>query len=408
VRIFFFLLFALSLGAKELLPPLEQKLFTFIKQTQITEHERQRYRGTWPTYPKYSGVRKEIPESNSFMTLQTIVLLEQVNQDYELQGVDAVFSLADEQIQKYVTDASQTNEVNGTISFWPLIQTDDGEWIRSFDTMWYNRSMRILNVGNDFDSSSQAFAWFYMRNQNREFLDAFVQSVSLYVDEDRQGEHPLNEVWKSKDSGAFLTWAETEAPEQPINRIMDLVNDVDCVVNLNILTSLSYYENYLDPLPKETAKARDRSCKLIQEVIQNEEEDRCGTWYTRPSHFYLAFAKAYQADTFCLSDEKEEIFRRTKARAKYLLKHPKMRAYTEIAELLITLKSLTPKRTYFFKQFLSDLEIQLREGIVEKDNYAYLPSKHSLFGGQAFGMFHFSWYGRANATALALRALSMK
>jgi len=408
VKLLFLLLFALLLEAKEPLGKLEQKLYTFIKQSQFQEHNLERYVGTWPTYPKYSGVRKEIPESNSFMTLQTIILLNEVNQNYELPQVEKVFSLADTQIQNYVNDAKKTDEVKGTISFWPLIQTDDGEWIRSFDTQWYNTSMRILNVGNDFDSSSQAFSWFYKRKSNPEFLKAFVKSVSQYTDENRQSEHPLNLRWKKKNSGAFLTWAETEAPEKPVNRIMDLVNDVDCVVNLNILSALSSYEVNIDALPPKTALARDKSCQLIQEVIKNEDEDKCGTWYTRKSHFYLAFTKAYQANTFCLAEDKQEIFSRAKTRAKYLLAHPKMKAYTQTAELLITLKSLTSKRTYFFQEFLYDLEEMLKEGIVQRETYAYLPSKHSLFGGQAFGLFHFDWYGRANATALALRALSMK
>jgi hypothetical protein len=268
--------------------------------------------------------------------------------------------------------------------------------------------MRILNVGNDFDSSSQAFSWFYIRNQNREFLDSFVQNVALYVDENRASEHPLNREWKPKDTGAFLTWAEPEAPQQPINRIMDLVNDVDCVVNLNILTSLALYENNIKALPPQTQAAKEKSCKLIHAIIENEDEDKCGTWYTRKSHFYLAYAKAYKADAFCLQDERDRVLKRVKERVKYLLAHPKMEAYTEIAEHIIILKSLTKRRTFFFQKLLNDLEEELNKGIVEKEDYAYLPSKHSLFGGQAFGLFHFDWYGRANATALALRALSMK
>lgn len=407
MKLFVLLSFALLLWAKQDLSPLENKLYKFIQRTQITEHYLPRYVGTWPTYPKYNGARKEIPESNSFMTLQTLVLLHQVNETYKLKDINKLYALADKQIQNYVKDAEKTDEAKGTISFWPLIQTDEGKWIRSFDTQWYNTTLRILNVGNDFDSSSQAFSWFFIQEQNREFMDAFVHSVSEYVDTNRSLEHPLNQKWKKKNTGAFLTWAEMEAPAKPVNRIMDLVNDVDCVVNLNVLTSLSYYENNLDALPLKTAKARDASCKLVHEVLVNNQEDVCGTWYTRKSHFYLAFAKAYKADTFCIEADKNIVYERAKQRAKYLLAHPKMKAYTEIAEHIIILKSLRNSRTYFFKQFIDALEEMLKEGIVQREEYAYLPSKHSLFGGQAFGLFHFDWYSRANATALALRALSM-
>lgn len=406
-KLFLFLILSLSLWARQL-PPLEQKLYNYIKKSQIKEHNIARYIGTWPSYPKYSGIRVNIPESNSFMTLQTLILLKQINQNYQLDGVEDIFTLANKQIQNYVDDAEKTNEIKGTISFWPLIQTNEGKLIRSFDTKWYNSSMRILNIGNDFDTSSQAFSWFYMNNYNKEFLDYFVKNVSLHVDKNRTQEHFSNKKWKNKNTGAFLTWAEDEAPKKAENRIMDLVNDVDCVVNLNILTALSKYENHINSLALQTQMSRDNACKLINNVIKNNNENICGTWYTRKSHFYLAFAKAYKADTFCLANEKNEILKRAKKQARKLLDHPRLKAYTEIAEYIIIIKDLSKHRTFLTKILLKDLEKKLKKGIIEKENYAYLPSKHSLFGGQAFKYFHFNWYGRANATTLALRALSMK
>lgn len=400
----------LCLYSSQELPPLEAKLYAYIHQTQIKEHPISRYIGTWPTYPKYSGLRKEIPESNSFMTLQTLILLEEVNQEYILPQIEEIYSLANKQINNYVQDSKITLEPKGTISFWPLLQDEEGKWIRSFDTQWYNSSMRILDVGNDFDTSSQAFAWFYLSRQHPQFLDSFVKSVSLYTDHNRSLEHPLNPQWKEHDSGAFLTWAEEEAPRKNPNRIMDLVNDVDCVVNLNILTALSLYENTISTLPPLTIHAKKESCELIDDVIINKKEDRCGTWYTRASHFYLAYVKAYKADTFCIEENHKSILKRAKKRARYLTEHPKMNAYTEIAEYLIILKSLSSKeeRSLLFKELITSLEVQLKKGITQREEYAYLPSKHSLFGGEAFGLFHFNWYGRANATALSLRALTMK
>ena len=410
MRTLFLLSLTLSLWAKQALPPLEEKLYTFIQNNQIKEHPIARYIGTWPSYPKYTGARKEIPESNSFMTIQTIILLHEINQNYTLDGVEEIFESANKQILHYVNDADQTDETKGTIAFWPLIQTDEGKWIRSFDTQWYNTSMRILNVGNDFDTSSQAFVWFYLTKQQQGFLDDFVLSVSKYTDTNRSLEHPLNTQWKSKDTGAFLTWAEEEAPSKPINRIMDLVNDVDCVANVNILTSLSLYENTIKELPLETLQAKEAACKLTHELILSEKEDRCATWYTRGSHFYLAYAKAYKADTFCLEPDKELIVKRVKKRASYLLDNPRSKDYTEIAEHIIVLKSLVEKkrRGHFFKKLLRTLESKLKEGITQREDYAYLPSKHSLFGGEAFGFFNFNWYGRAYTTALALKALTMK
>jgi hypothetical protein len=410
VRSLFLFSLALSLWAKQPLPALEAKLYAFIQNTQIKEHPIRRYVGTWPSYPKYVRAQKEIPESNAFMTLQTLVLLHELHQMYELPAIEQLFALANAQMLKYADDAEQTAETKGTIAFWPLLQSDEGEWIRSFDTQWYNTSMRILDVGNDFDTSSQAFVWFYLSGQKRSFLDDFVLSSARYRDLNRTHEHPLNLSWKQKDSGAFLTWAEPEAPQKPVNRIMDLVNDVDCVVNLNILTSLSLYENTLEALPIETKEAKESACKLTHEIILAQKEQNCALWYTRPSHFYLAFAKAYKADTFCIQQDRDLIVERARRRARYLLEHPRLEAYTEIAEHLIILKSLKPsqERGFFFKKLLSELEKRLKEGLVEKEEYAYLPSKEALFGGEAFGMFHFNWFGNANATALALRALTMK
>jgi len=410
VRFVLFFTLGLSLWAVQSLPPLEAKLYAYIQQNQISKHPIKRYLGTWPSYPMYDGARKEIPESNAFMTLQTLILLHEVNQDYKLPAIEKLFASANRQMINYIEDGKKTGEPKGTIAFWPLLQDDEGNWIRSFDTKWYNSSMRILNVGNDFDTSSQAFVWFYLRDKERTFLDDFVETVSQYRDLNRSLEHPLNLQWKEPNSGAFMTWAEDEAPHKPINRIMDLVNDVDCVVNLNILTALSLYENNLELLPLQTQEAKEASCRLTHEIIQMNKEEKCATWYTRPSHFYLAYAKAYKADTFCLGADKEVILKRAKKRARYLLAHPGLNYFTEMAEYLIILKSLKAesKRGYFFKRMISALENELKKGIVVRKEYAYLPSKHSLFGGEAFGLFDFNWYGRANATALALRALTMK
>ncbi len=410
MRLFILVLIGLNLWAAQSLPPLEAKLYAYIQKNQIAEHPIERYLGTWPSYPMYDGARKEIPESNAFMTLQTLILLHEVNQEYDLPSIQNLFSSANRQISNYIKDAQQTSEPKGTIAFWPLLQDDEGNWIRSFDTKWYNTSMRILNVGNDFDTSSQAFVWLYLDHQDKTFLDGFVHTLSHFTDLNRSVEHPLNLQWKEPNSGAFMTWAEEEAPAKPINRIMDLINDVDCVVNLNILTALSLYENNLATLPLPTRKAKEASCRLIHEIIQLNKEDRCATWYTRPSHFYLAYAKAYTADTFCLEEDKKLILARAKQRARYLLEHPGLNYFTEMAEYIIILKSLKTEneRGYFLRRLIASLENELKKGIVQREEYAYLPSKHSLFGGEAFGLFNFNWYGRANATALALRALTMK
>jgi len=398
-----------SLTTKKDLGPLEKKLYAYLLSSQIKEHSIPRYVGTWPSYAKYNGARASIPDSSSFMTFQTLILLEGVNKDYNLPQVQNIYDLANQQMHHYVQDAKKTNEPKGTLSFWPLLQTDDGTFIRSFDTLWVNSSMRILDIANDFDTSSQAFVWFYKDKSHQDFLDNFVHSVSLYTDNNRSVFHPLNTQWTSPNTGAFLTWAEEELPTKNPNRIMDLVNDLDCVVNLNILSALSLYENTIKPLPPKTQTAKEKSCLLIHDVITHHKENRCGTWYTRPSHFYLAFAKAYEADTYCLSQDISSVLKRSKTRSKYLVQHPKMHAYTEIAEYIIILKTLKPKskRGYFYKRLLQDLQRLLKQGITQRKDYAYLPSKKSLFGGEAFGLFHFNWYGRANATALALRALSM-
>jgi len=207
VRLLFLLSLALSLWAKQALPPLESKLYAFVQKEQIKEHPIKRYLGTWPSYPKYTGARKEIPESNSFMTLQTLILLHEINQDYALPEVEKVFEAANTQILHYIDDTAQTNEVKGTIAFWPLLQSDEGKWIRSFDTQWYNTSMRILDVGNDFDTSSQAFVWPYLTKQKREVHDDFTRNVAKYTDPNRALQHPLNSKWKAEETGAFLTCA---------------------------------------------------------------------------------------------------------------------------------------------------------------------------------------------------------
>jgi len=376
---------------------------------QLKDHDISRYIGTWKSNAKYNGARSPIPESNSFMTLQTLILLHEVNKHYNLPNIHILNTRANAQILLYVSDAKHTNEPQGTVSFWPLLKDSDGNLLRSFDTKWYNTLPRMMNIANDFDTSSQAFVWFYINHQAPEFKKHFVQTVSLYTDTNRFSEHPLNKQWKKPNTGAFLTWAEEEVPFKNPNRIMDLVNDVDCVVNLNVLTALSLYENNIDDLSIKTQKAKEKSCHLIHNILTQNQEGHCATWYTRSSHFYLAFSKAHQADTYCIEEDLPTVLKRSKKRSKYLLNHPNMNTYTEIAEYIIILKTLKSKkrRSYLYTNLLNALQEQLKEGITVRKDYAYLPSKQSLFGGEALGWFHFNWYGRANATALALRALSM-
>ncbi|MCK5884460.1 MAG: hypothetical protein KAG61_12285 [Bacteriovoracaceae bacterium] len=394
--------------AKDELPELEAKLWNYIVQSQVSTHKVSRYVGGWPTYFRVSGNPIKVKETNSFLSSQLLVALHEINHSYEMPGMDRVIELSNTALQSYRNDTTITGEPLGTVSYWPIQYTKSGKLKRTFSSTFPYSHIDLLNIPNDFDSSSQAFMWFYLSDQQHDYFDSFVETVGSYVDTGRISEHKNEQRWKERSSGAFLTWVDRERFENPDSRIFGGINDVDCVVNLNILTALGTYQNNIGELPTSAKRGMKQSCSLINKSIHEGTTAKCGVWYDRDSQFYTAYVKAQDSGVKCLEETRELSKKRVLIKSRLLLKKLGRGKYTELAEFLTVIKKMwTPsERNVELNYIIMTLDETLRKRIKVKGDVAYLNSRDSLFTGSPYGI-RLDWYSKPFATALTLEALML-
>lgn len=116
--------------------------------------------------------------------------------------------------------------------------------------------------------------------------------------------HPANaQNGITLNSGGYLTWLDRERYTD-LTLFEDLdwsstgiprgTNDVDCVVNANILTTLAHL-NQLDNSGATSA------CDLLNQISKDESRMRsCGIYYPNAYHFHYAVSKAFAAGAKCL------------------------------------------------------------------------------------------------------------
>jgi hypothetical protein len=384
-------------------------MWNFLLDTQVRDNKIVRTKGGWPSFSRFRGTNIQSQESNSFVTSQLLVAISSIEKNYELPGFTAASNEANQFLDLFLEDAKKTNEPDGTMAYWPLLQTASGKWIRSFSTSFpYNR-LKPFNVPNDLDVSANYFIWIYNNNNNHpEFFEAFEKTAGDYTDSSRSLHHKNDLNWKKKNSGAFLTWIDPDKSEDPQTRIYRGINDVDCVVNLNVLSALLTYKNKLGVLSSKTEHAYKDSCKLINEAVANKKTSVCAVWYDRSSQFYTAYAKAFsaQGNLECLNDSLEAAKVDVLEKARDSLTHFESGNYTQIAEYITLMKKLwkPESRGSNVRHMLEQLADKLREGIVVTNNHAYVSSTDSLFITK-LGPVTVDWYSQQFSTAIALEAM---
>lgn len=391
------------------LPPLESKMWNYLIETQITNNNTIRTKGSWPSYSRFHGTSVHSLESNSFVTTQLLLALLEINKNYELPNSDLVYIKANQFLNTFIEDSITTNEPAGTIAYWPLIETPSGKWIRSFSAKIPYRNLKVFNVPNDLDASANLFLWYLKTNQNSNYLNGFIKTVGKYIDTDREQIYPNDMNWKNNNSGAFLTWAEPDRNIKYDSRIFKGINDVDCVVNLNILTALFSARNFGQELSESTTQTVKDSCRLINETVNKNLINKCGVWYDRPSQFFTAYSKTFSAqknENDCLSQSS------TRAHKKLIelatLSLSKKENLTETAEYLSSIKRMWPKnyRDKIINTLIIFLDLKLRNSIIEESNTAYLNNTESLFIAK-IGPIKVEWYSKEFSTALTLQSILM-
>jgi len=405
VFIIFALLAAASLAsAQERLRPLDRvsaRLYEFIANGQADESAGRRAIGGWAIYSKLDN-NVVTHEPNSLLTARVMILLHEVSRRHELPGYAAIEGRANANLAPFLYDAGSTGEPAGTIAFWPIRDFRGGR--RGVDPA-LSALIPVANVPNDLDSSSQAALWFLNSRQNAGFVRAFASTVADFRDIGRIETHPNDLRWKRPSSGAFMTWAEADRIESATSRIPEGANTVDCIVDLNILTTLGQYRRS-HPLPAATERGVKATCRLIVDAVRSGTVPTCATYSQRASQFWWAFAQASAAGASCLDSAAITVRWRLLNRALEVgHAHFASSNGTEVAELLGALKRLYPaaRRPERITTIIRRLEAIL-QGMVNGQGRLITEDPISLSRGFSHRL---EWYAPAYSSALALLALTL-
>ncbi len=225
-----------------------------------------------------------------------------------------------------------------------------------------------FNIPNDADDTSLAVV---IQKLNRRDIPeikvdlAALEEIKKYRDVGRRLED-LRDGWKGKNSGAFLTWLKDEnlpTFSGPESGIIPLgTNNVDCVVNANVIFSLSL--NGLNHFP-----GFDEANKLMLQVVKRGEwKNKCGLYYPQRMSFPYSITRAYRDGS---------IQHRAMTTAMELLLHDLLKeqrsdgsfsggndATTDLATALGVVSLLNIGRSIAEKQYLADrYDAAIRDGI---------------------------------------------
>ncbi|MCK9411037.1 MAG: hypothetical protein M0Q53_01975 [Prolixibacteraceae bacterium] len=156
----------------------------------------------------------------------------------------------------------------------------------------------LFNIFNDADDSAEAFRSVSLYNKICKLNglsdrmvwkpDSIGWVFNKYRDIDRSHINYYNFYnAHGKNTGAFLTWFGNERystflfPERKDHNLPLGINDIDCVVNANVLTSLAEYG-------EENSKEAKQALNWIFKMVEKEKCNSCGYYY--PSCFSLFYA----------------------------------------------------------------------------------------------------------------------
>lgn len=180
------------------------------------------------------------------------------------------------------------------------------------------------NVTNDADDTALAYELITLNGQVKKNQAKSPRAVQPWYPEKvgsvfspwrdlnrRFGPHPYNRLNGGyKETGAFLTWLKQEQnsffgvlmdAEWDETGIHDGVNDIDCVVNANVLTTLALNDE-LDTQGVESA------CNYLNRVTLKPKDIRtCGLYYPNPYHLHYAVGRAYASGAKCLEPSRNRL-----------------------------------------------------------------------------------------------------
>jgi hypothetical protein len=362
-------------------------------------------------------------DSNLFTVASIHTLLSGIwKRDPELSSIPPMLTLS--------TDRILTYQAGNSFNFWPLLppnlyRSSDPEFERirrpNHFPIRYKRLEAGCNVYNDADDTAVAFS--AIRHAAEILPDSSPQPPSQigpifseYRDQNRPVPHFYNARYRTRNTGAFLTWLHPEQVLRPKSYIPSTrrpylpfgQNDVDCVVNTNVLHALAQYSE-LDTPGVEDA------CEFLHWAFLTGRSRTCGVYYPSPYNAHYTLAKAFQAGASCLKPAAliaaQEILNQQgrdgmwKSRIKGDDIHTSLYAlnallYLRAADLENETGPLTPS----IDRALSAL---LSQKVPHSDGSASWP-KGVFFSGGTFARYWIFWTSEPYTTALAADAISLE
>lgn len=393
------------------LPEPLEKMYEFVRDTQIQGSSNERADGTWPSRALTAGpLGLSRSESNLFMALQMSMALHRVAERYQLPGLDVIDANLSAMLHAYVADIDETDEPSGSVAHWALYRTSDDKPIRYAAVPTRSYSMlKLFDIANDLDTSSQAYLWAGARQVEEGFRNDYIPMLANWRDLGTRHQHRLENRWKTPNSGAFLTWNERDKSVNANSRIPGGYNDVDCVVNLNVLTSL-YAAERQGQLPEEAMAGRNAACNLLLKAVEDDHLDRCAVYYDE-THTYMAYARALMMGATCLEPARPALLAKTIALANTVVS-TRDSDPVNVSEMALALKWLSPlsAERAIVETTIRDLHAQFGHLMRRKANGQLFVGEGELYHGTIYPTNNLPWTGRwlsdAASTAYALEALS--
>lgn len=304
----------------------------YLEATQRRETiEGQSYRGEWPTQMclqksfLFLGPKRVVDDSNCFSVASIHNALANIYLDYpEYEAIPQMLDLSFSKIMSYR---------NGDkFNFWNLLppniklKKDDVIGEQSLvrrPTQYYLKSVYINNAANvveDADDTSLAYTAVALRRKYRGKLqdsfclnlDSIAPVFEQFIDVERNNYHWYNYLYgNDHNTGAYLTWLAPEYqfkswsilkvighnatfylpfsecnPKSYVPYLPYGSNDLDGVVNSNVLTALSQF----DELDSESV---DATIRFIEKKSLRGKYEHVGIYYPNRYQFPFAVSNAY-------------------------------------------------------------------------------------------------------------------
>lgn len=290
----------------------------FILSHQVKENGSVFKRGEWPSvvnlggWASYIGATKQgfFEDRNLFTTVSVHNILAEIYLKYSRDPrLLASMNMAMNVIPEYQTSS-------GAYNFWPKVQGSIKDLHLPHFRLTSSSMEGTLAIPADADDTALTQYAFYLRSKICRINSPVGGSECVTPDQNVERYYtpytdrgrfpaPSNLSRGELGTGAYLTWFAKEswipnlffALSSHANgpRVVLDKNDVDCVVNANVLRTLTAYQ-------KTNVYGYADACRLLKSNAKDKDYSMCGHYYPDTYWFHYSVARAYQDGASCLQE----------------------------------------------------------------------------------------------------------